>query len=242
MSLLEFKNLRIGYEHKVIIDDINAEINDGDYVCVFGDNGVGKTTFLKTMLGLIPPLKGSIKLDPSINRKSIGYLPQKMQIKSEFPASVYEVVLSGCLNRLKFRPFYGKKEKEIANVNMKLLRIKSLSNRPFRELSGGQQQRALLARALCATDRLLILDEPFTGLDQNTMMGLHEVLDKINKELGVTIVIVSHFMEDIVFHCNKVIHLDSNNVFCGTPEEYEVKYNFNLLKLHPVRAKEDENA
>lgn len=242
MALIEFKDLSIGYEHKVIIDNINLNINDGDYVCIFGDNGVGKTTFLKTMLGLIPPLKGTLKLDDSLNRKMIGYLPQKSQIKSEFPASVWEVVLSGCLNRLGFLPFYRKAEKEIALANMKLLGIQGLAYKPFRELSGGQQQRVLLARALCATDRLLILDEPFTGLDQTTALGLHEVLDKINKDLGVTIIVVSHFMEDIVSHINRVVHLEKENVFYGTPKEYQERYNFNLLKLHPMKNQEEEDA
>lgn len=240
MPLIEYKNLSIGYENKIIIKNINLEINDGDYVCVFGDNGIGKTTFLKTTLGLIPPVKGVIKTDTSLNKKMIGYLPQQSKIKSGFPASSFEVVLSGCLSRLGFFPFYRQKEKNLARENMKLLGVQNLANRPFRELSGGQQQRILLARALCATDRLLILDEPFTGLDQHTTTALHEVLDKINKELGVTIMVVSHFMEDIVSHANKVVHLDKENVFCGTPEEYEKEFNFNILKLHPIKAKEEE--
>lgn len=240
MKLMEFKNLVIGYEHKAIIKNINLTIDEGDYVCVFGDNGVGKSTFLKTLLGLLPPLNGDIIFDEKLNKKMIGYLPQKIEVKSEFPAAALEVVLSGCVSRLGFRPFYRKSDKELAKKNMDLLGVTPLAQKPFRELSGGQQQRILLARALCATDKLLVLDEPFTGLDQTTTSKLHEVLDKINKEKGVTIIVVSHFMEDIVHHANKVVHLEKDNVFCGTPLEYEQKYNFNLLKLHPIKPVEEE--
>lgn len=239
MPLMEFKNLCIGYEHKVILKNINLTINDGDYVCVFGDNGVGKTTFLKTLLGLLPPIAGTIVRDEKLNKKMIGYVPQKIQIRSEFPASCQEVVLSGCVSRLGLFPFYRKEEKELAKKNMALLGVVHLANKPFRELSGGQQQRILLARALCATDRLIVLDEPFTGLDLSTTNTLHKVLDKINKEYGVTIIVVSHFMEDIVGHTNKIVHLDKNEVFYGTPDEYEKKFNFNLLKLHPIKAEEE---
>lgn len=240
MALIEYKELSIGYENKIIIKGINLEINEGDYVCVFGSNGIGKTTFLKTTLGLLPPVKGYIKRSESLNKKMIGYLPQQSKIKTGFPASSFEVVLSGCLSRLKWRPFYRQAEKNLAGENMKLLGVANLASRPFRELSGGQQQRILLARALCATDKLLILDEPFTGLDPETTAKLHEVLDKINKELGVTIMVVSHFMEDIVSHASKVVHLEKENVFCGTPEEYAETYNFSLLKLHPITVKEEE--
>jgi len=240
MPLIEFKNLTIGYEHKSIIKNINLEINEGDYVCIFGDNGVGKSTFLKTLLSLLSPLDGNIIFDESLNKKMIGYLPQKMEVKSEFPASCLEVVLSGTVNRLGFRPFYGKKEKELAKKNMDLLGVTPLSQKPFRELSGGQQQRVLLARALCAMDKVLVLDEPFTGLDASTTAKLHEVLDKLNKEKKVTIIVVSHFMEDIVSHASKVVHLDKEEVFCGSPKEYEEKFNFNLLKLHPIKPIEED--
>lgn len=227
--ILEYKGLCIGYDHKVIVKDINFTIEDGDYVCVFGDNGIGKTTFLKTTLGLLAPIRGTIKKGEELNNNMIGYLPQKAKIPAEFPASVFEVVLSGCVNRLRYFPFYRKAEKQMARENMKLLGISNLASRPFRELSGGQQQRVLLARALCATDKLLILDEPFTGLDKTTTISLYKLLDKINKELGVTLVIVSHFKEDIIDHANKIVQLEQNKVFCGTPEEYKNTYIINKL-------------
>jgi len=238
--ILEYKGLCIGYDHKAIIKDINMVINEGDYVCVFGDNGIGKTTFLKTTLGLLPPIRGSIKKGEEIENNMIGYLPQKAKIPGEFPASVFEVVLSGCVNRLRYFPFYRKAEKQMARENMKLLGITNLVNRPFRELSGGQQQRVLLARALCATDKLLILDEPFTGLDRSTTVSLYKLLDKINKELGVTIIIVSHFKEEIIDHANKIVQLEQSKVFCGTPEEYKDMYIINKTTSNIERGENNE--
>lgn len=231
MDIINCYNLSIGYEKKVIISDINLTINDGDYVCVFGENGSGKSTLLKTILGLNEPLKGKISFNDSFNRKLVGYLPQKASIKSDFPASVYEIVLSGCLNRLGFRPFYSKNEKEIVDRNMRLLGVKHLSKRPFKDLSGGQQQRVLLSRALCATDKLLVLDEPFTGLDQATTDLLYQVLEKINKELGVTIIIVSHYIEDILSYAEKVIYLNEKSCFFGTTKEYIIERKNQLSNL-----------
>lgn len=241
MPLIEFKDLCIGYEHKVIIKNINLEINDGEYVCVFGDNGVGKTTFLKTILGLIPPLSGSIIIEDTFNKKEVGYLPQRMQLKPEFPASCFEIVLSGCVNRLKIWPFYRKSHRDLAIEKMKLLGVANLKDKPFRVLSGGQQQRILLARALCATDRLLILDEPFTGLDYHAAKSLYDLLEKINKQLNVTIIVVSHFMEDILAYSTKVVHLSKEEVFCGTPEQYVQKFDLNILKLKNSQIKEVED-
>lgn len=227
--ILECKNLTIGYDNYPIIKDMNVSINKGDYVCIFGDNGSGKSTLVKTLLGLLPKIKGEIILGDGLGQKSIGYLPQKNDNLANFPASVFEVVRSGCLNRLGFRPFFSKKEIKRTNEMMEILKISDLASRPFSELSGGQQQRVLLARALCATDKLLILDEPFTGLDGVTAKQLHQTLDYINKELGVTIIIVSHFMENILKHASTVIHLSQSCMFCGNPTEYMNHYRKELL-------------
>ncbi len=227
--ILKCNNLTIGYDNHPIIKDINLEIDQGDYVCIFGDNGSGKSTLVKTLLGLTPKLKGDIILGEGLSQKQIGYLPQKNANLADFPASVYEVVRSGCLNSLKWRPFYGKKEIQRTKDMMELLKITNLSTKSFSELSGGQQQRVLLARALCATDKLLILDEPFTGLDGVTAKQLHQTLDMINKELKVTIIIVSHFIENILKHATKVIHLSQNCMFCGNPADYMNHYRKELL-------------
>lgn len=161
--ILECKNLVIGYENRVVLKGINFEINDGEYVCLFGDNGSGKSTLVKTILGLNSKLKGEINFAKDVSQRSIGYLPQHNDNLTDFPASVYEVVRSGCLNRVGFRPFYNKSEIKRTREMLKVLEIENLENRSFSELSGGQQQRVLLARALCATDKVLILDDPFTG-------------------------------------------------------------------------------
>lgn len=233
--VLECKNLAIGYENRIVLRDLNFTINEGEYVCLFGDNGSGKSTLVKTILGLIPKSRGEINFAKDISQRSIGYLPQHNENLADFPASVYEVVRSGCLNRTGFRPFYNKQEAKRTRDMMKVLEISDLENRSYSELSGGQQQRVLLARALCATDKLLVLDEPFTGLDATTAKNLHEALSKINKELGVTLIIVSHFIEDLLKYSTKVIHLSQDCLFCGKPEEYKehMKKEF-ILSRHQL--------
>lgn len=218
--LIKCENVTIGYENKVICDNINLEIDQADYVTIFGLNGSGKSTFLKTLVGLIPVLKGKVIFDSSVDIKSIGYLPQSVNVKSDFPASAFEIVLSGMIKKLKGRPFYNKKEKEHVREVMKLFNILRLANRPFRELSGGQQQRVLLARAFCAMDKILVLDEPFNGLDKYSVQQLIETLNHINKENGVTIIIVSHMINEALLNSKKIINIDENGIFCGTPEEF----------------------
>ena len=239
--ILECNALSISYENRTVLKDLNLKLESGDYVCLFGDNGSGKSTLVKTILGLIPKLKGEINFGKGISQRMIGYLPQHNESLSDFPASVFEVVRSGCLNRIGFRPFFSKKEKHRVEEMMDILEIKDLEYRSFSELSGGQQQRVLLARALCATDKILILDEPFTGLDGSTAQKLYDVLDKINKELNVTLIIVSHFVEDLLKHANKVIHLSQDCMFCGNPEEYKkhMKKEY-LLSRHQLLEIGDE--
>ncbi len=220
--ILECKNLSIGYDNRTVMTSINLTIEKGEYVCIFGDNGSGKSTLVKTLLGLSPKLKGEIIYGEKLTGKSIGYLPQKNDNLANFPASVYEVVRSGCLSKMGFRPFYTKPFIKKTKEMLKLLEIDDLEQRSFAELSGGQQQRVLLARALCATDKLIILDEPFTGLDQSSAKKLYETLHRINKEIGVTILIVSHYIEDALKYADKVVHLNQDCLFCGNPEEYKV--------------------
>lgn len=220
--LIKFDNVRIGYVNKVICNNINLEIEDGDYITVFGENGSGKTTFLKTLVGIIPELKGKIIYDKSIDTKSIGYLPQSINVRSDFPASAFEIVLSGCIKRLKFRPFYTKKEKDFAKDVMQIFNISRLAGRPFRELSGGQQQRVLLARAYCSMKKILVLDEPFTGLDPYSVKQLILTLDELNKQ-GITIIIVSHLVNAALECSKKIVKISKDETFVGTPEEYKRK-------------------
>lgn len=220
--LIKFENVQIGYVNRVICNNINLEIEDGDYVTIFGDNGSGKTTFLKTLVGIIPSLKGKIIYDKSIDPKAIGYLPQSTNVRSDFPASAFEIVLSGCIKRIGKLPFYRKKEKEYAIEVMKIFNISRLAGRPFRELSGGQQQRVLLARAYCSMEKILVLDEPFTGLDPYSVKQLIQTLDTLNKQ-GITIIIVSHLVNAALECSKKIVQISKDDVFSGTPEEFKKK-------------------
>ncbi len=220
MVQIKATNLSIGYNYHSIFKKINFTIEYGDFVCLVGGNGVGKSTLIKTILGLYPAISGKIHYDKNTKLESIGYLPQRLEISNDFPASVYEVVLSGCLNKLKWRPFYTKKEKELVNRNMKLLEIDRIKNKSFKELSGGQMQRVLIARAICATNKLIILDEPFVALDKKMVAQLEDTIRKINKELGVTILIVTHNFHTTLNITNKVIELSAEGCKSFTKEEY----------------------
>lgn len=220
--LIKFENVQLGYVNKVICENVDLEIEDGDYITVFGENGSGKSTFLKTLVGIIPQLKGKIIYDKSIDPKDMGYLPQSINVRSDFPASAFEIVLSGCIKKLKARPFYSKSEKEYAREVMKIFNIERLAGRPFRELSGGQQQRVLLARAYCSMKKILVLDEPFTGLDPYSVKQLISTLDELNKQ-GITIIIVSHLVNAALECSKKIVQISKENIFVGTPEEYKKK-------------------
>lgn len=218
MALININNASIGYEGKRILSDINLKICEGDYVCIVGENGSGKTTLMKCLLGLIQPLVGSITFGDGLKQNEIGYLPQQTKFQKDFPASVNEVVMSGCLNK-KFTLFYSKEQKAMAKNNMELTGIYEQRKKCFRELSGGQQQRALLARALCATTKLLILDEPVTGLDPKATADMYSLIKKLNQN-GITIIMVSHDVTASVNNASKILHLSKDNYFYGSTHEY----------------------
>lgn len=218
MSLLAGSNLSLGYEGKEIIKDISFAIEKGDYLCIVGENGAGKSTLMKTILGLLEPIKGDIIFGDELKQNEIGYLPQQTIVQRDFPASVEEIVLSGCQGRMGIKPFYGKAEKQLAKDNMERMNISHLAKRCYRELSGGQQQRVLLARALCATKKLLLLDEPVAGLDPNAMAELYELIERLNKE-GVTIIMISHDIGVAIKYASHVLHVDYHSFF-GKKEEY----------------------
>ncbi len=217
MPLLSFLNLSIGYENTIVLDNLSFEIEKGDYLAIIGENGAGKSTLLKTMLGLIPPIKGKVVFSNELKRTEVGYLPQQTLAQRDFPASVYEVVLSGCLARNGLRPFYSKKDKELAKANIQKMGLEGFEKRCYRELSGGQQQRVLLARALCSSDKLLVLDEPVTGLDPKVTNQLYEEINNLNKE-GITIIMISHDLSVLKF-ANKVLHVGHQTYF-GSKDDY----------------------
>lgn len=228
MAQIQGIDVSLGYEKRIVANNINFEINQGDYLYIVGENGSGKSTLMKCILGLEKNVGGSIKYGDGLRQKEIGYLPQQSNIQRDFPATVSEIVLSGCLNRLGWKPFFGKKEKEIAKEAMRKLEISDLANRSYPELSGGQQQRVLLARALCATSKMLILDEPVTGLDPYAQEQLYAMIYKINKEEKITIIMVSHDMEAAKMYASHILHIGGEKcVFC-TKQEF-IKENGGCL-------------
>lgn len=218
MSLIDFNKVTIGYDGKSVISDLTFQIKPNEYVCIVGENGSGKTTLMKCLLGLIPPLSGKITFGDGLTQNGIGYLPQKTVLQKDFPASVEEVVLSGSLNK-KHTLFYSKEQKKTAEKNMELTGIIDIRKNCFRELSGGQQQRALLARALCATTKLLILDEPVTGLDPVASADMYNLVKNLYKE-GITVIMVSHDITAAVNNATKILHLSKDNYFFGSTHQY----------------------
>ena len=218
--IIKCEHTDFGYENHDAVIDLNLEIYPGDYLCVVGENGSGKSTLIKGMLGLLKPTGGSLSVADELKRGGIGYLPQQTAAQKDFPATVQEVVLSGTLSRRGNRPFYSRAERKLAAHNLERLGIEHLKQKCYRELSGGQRQRVLIARALCATEQLLILDEPIPGLDPSAIQDFYHLIKKLNKEDGITIIMVSHDIGNVISQANKILHLHRRVVFCGTAEAY----------------------
>ena len=219
MAQLTCQNLCVGYDGKSVLQDLSFEIFAGDYLCIVGENGSGKSTLMKTLLGLQPPISGRILTGDGLRKNEIGYLPQQTVVQKDFPASVREIVLSGCQGRCGSRPFYNKEEKQLAEENIRKMQIDKLSKRCYRELSGGQQQRVLLARALCATQKMLLLDEPVSGLDPKVTAEMYRLIDELNHRDGITIIMISHDIAAAVKYASHILHI-GNTVFFETKAEY----------------------
>jgi zinc transport system ATP-binding protein len=220
MALITCKDASFAYEGFTAVSGLNFEVNSGDYLCVVGENGSGKSTLIKGLLRLKAPQNGSVLTGDGLKATEIGYLPQQTAAQKDFPASAYEVVLSGRGGCRGIRPFYSKADKMAAEENLTRLGIDGLKNRCYRELSGGQQQRVLLARALCATRKMLLLDEPVAGLDPVATQDLYRTIDKINRETGITIVMVSHDIQSAVKYAGRILHLKNAQVFFGETADY----------------------
>ena len=218
MAQISCKKLSVGYGSNVLVKNLSFSVNKGDYLYILGDNGSGKTTLMQTLLHLIKPISGTITTGDGLLSDEIGYLPQQTEAQKDFPASVREIVLSGNQSRCGKRPFYNKEDKQLAKDNMKKMGIYELRKRCYRELSGGQQQRVLLARALCATQKMLLLDEPVTGLDPKVSVEMYELIEELHKE-GITIIMISHDMEAAVKYATHILHIGKDTFF-GTKEEY----------------------
>ena len=219
MNLIECKNITIGYNDKIVMKNLNFNVKANSYLCIIGSNGSGKSTLLKSILGLIKLKKGQIKLN-GLTNKEIGYLPQINENIADFPATGLEIIASGLLNQKKLS-FYTKKDKEKINNIINILKIKKIVNKSFMDMSGGERQKILLARALVATNKVLLLDEPTTGLDPKTQNEFYKLIDELNQQHDITIIMVSHDVHRSLEHATHILHLDSEDTFFGTPDEYQ---------------------
>lgn len=218
MQILKCENIHMNYDSTKAVNGVSFTVDEGDFLCIVGENGAGKSTLLKGILGLQKISEGRVEFN-GIKKSGIGYLPQKTQVQKDFPAGVREVVFSGRLSG-KWKLFYTAADRRIAQENMDILKINSIKNKSFNELSGGQQQRVLLARALCATDRLLLLDEPTTGLDPFVTEDMYKLISHLNKEHGVTVIMVTHDVKSVIQYANKILCMEHDGDFFGTTEEY----------------------
>ncbi len=220
MAQLKCTDVTLGYEGKAVTEHLSFEVKEGDYLCIVGENGAGKSTLIKALLGLKSPMSGSIETGDGLKAAEIGYLPQQTEVQKDFPASVKEIVLSGLLNKCSWHPFYSKQQKAFADEQLERMNIKELSGRCYRELSGGQQQRVLLARALCATGKMLLLDEPVAGLDPKVTNEMYELIYRLNKEDKITVIMVSHDISAAVKYASHILHVSHTPLFFGTKDDY----------------------
>ncbi len=234
---LKCRNVTLGYEGNTVVSGIDFTVSEGDYLCIIGENGSGKSTLIKALLGLKPQMSGEIERYGDIKVGDIGYLPQQTVVQKDFPASVREIVLSGCLPKCGLRPFYSKQEKTLASGTLARLGISELANRCYRELSGGQQQRVLLARALCAAQKILLLDEPVTGLDPKAQLGMYELIAELNSS-GITVIMVSHDFTAAIRYASHILHIGAHHqMFFGNTSDY-LKSDVGKLFSQHVAAEE----
>lgn len=221
MAILTCKNASFGYDGEVVLSGIDFTLCGGEYMCILGENGAGKSTLVKGILGLISPVTGEIEFGEGLRACEVGYLPQQTQVQKSFPASVLEVVLSGRINSMGMRPFYNRKDRDDAVKKLELMGMKGMQRRSFQELSGGQKQRVLLARAMCAAGRLILLDEPVSGLDPAATTDLYELIADINKNMGMTVIMVSHDTQAAVKYASHIMQLSHTQLFYGTVDDYK---------------------
>ena len=219
MSLISCDNLSLGYDGKEILHGLSFMVDQGEYLCIVGENGSGKSTLMQTILGLQSPVSGAVHTGDGLRPNEIGYLPQQTVVQKDFPASVWEIVLSGCQSKCGLRPFYRKEDKVMAQKMLEKLGLTALKKRCYRELSGGQQQRVLLARALCATRSLLLLDEPVSGLDPMVTAELYQIIQGLNREDGITIIMISHDIAAAIKYASHILHIGPT-IYYGTKEDY----------------------
>ena len=221
MALIICRNVAFGYGGRVVVEGLDFQVEQGSYLCILGENGSGKTTLMKGLLGLMKPKSGTIEMGDGLKSTQIGYLPQQTSAQKDFPASVYEVVISGRLSSRGIRPFYARQDHEVACENMEKLGILPLKKNSFKELSGGQQQRVLLARALCATKKLLLLDEPVSGLDPIVTEEFYQTVETLRRETKIAVIMISHDVRSGVEYASHILHLQNRQIFFGATEDYK---------------------
>ncbi len=219
-TLISCKSISASYDGMNVLRDLTFSVNEGDYLCIVGENGSGKSTLIKCLLGIKQVDSGEIIMGDGLKQTDIGYLPQQTVLQKGFPATVGEVVLSGCLNSRGYHPFFTSKEKKRASESMEKLGISDLKSRSYRELSGGQQQRVLLARALCSAKKMILLDEPVTALDPLASSELYSVISELNQKYNIAVIMVSHDIKNSVGNASHVLHLRKDGYFFGTSSEY----------------------
>lgn len=224
MSVITAQNVSVSYGGRNVIEDVSFTLEEGDYLCIAGENGSGKTTLLKAITGLLKLKTGTIRFGNGLKNNEIGYLPQQTDMQKDFPASAKEVVLSGFVGSMGLRPFYTKNQKKAVDYTMKRLGIFELQKKCYHELSGGQQQKVLLARAICASERLIVMDEPTTALDSGASSEFYSLISELNKD-GMTVIVISHDIPGIIGYANKVLHLgEQKPLFFGSAKEYTEKF------------------
>lgn len=228
MPILTCHNVSVGYDGKNVASGLTFSVEQGDYLCIVGENGSGKSTLMKTLLGLLPATEGEIQRGVGMASGEIGYLPQQTIVQRDFPASVWEIVLSGCQSRCGLRPYYNAEEKKLARAAMEKMHIEPLMRSCYRQLSGGQQQRVLLARALCAAKQVLLLDEPTAGLDPAVTEELYGLIKDLNHKDGMTILMISHDISASLIYASHILHLGQNTFF-GTKEDYQKRHGSRFL-------------
>jgi len=221
MALITCRDASFAYDGKTVVEGLDFTVEQKDYLCIVGENGSGKTTLMKGLLGLMRPKSGTIEMGEGLKSTQIGYLPQQSSAQKDFPTSVYEVVISGRLSSRGIRPFYSRLDHEIAEKNMEILGIVPIKKKSFKELSGGQQQRVLLARALCATEKVLLLDEPVSGLDPVVTTELYQTIESLRNEIGIAIIMISHDVRSGVEYATNILHLQNRQIFFGSAEQYK---------------------
>lgn len=223
MPQLICRDLSLGYDGASVCEHVDFKLDKGDYLCIVGDNGSGKSTLMKAILGLHAPTSGEIIKGEGLTVGSIGYLPQQSELQRDFPATVREVVLSGCVGTLRHRPFYSRSDKIKAHDAMKRLGICDLADKPYSTLSGGQQQRVLLSRALCAAKSIILLDEPVSGLDPVATAEMYELIESLNRDMGITVIMITHDVLAALRYATRILHMGSTPEFFESADDYRRK-------------------